>query len=106
MEVLPEWVAGLDVHKDSVVGCVRTVSGDKTTREHRTFDATTDGLLALLEWLTSCRCELVGMEATGVYWLAVWRILSDGAFKLIVVSAAHIEAVPGGERDMQDSTGL
>src|SRR5467141_1461011 len=91
MEVLHECVAGLDVHKDSVVGCVRTVSGDKTTREHRTFDATTDGLLALLEWLTTCRCELVAMEATGVYWMPVWRILSDGAFKLIVVNAAHIK---------------
>jgi transposase len=106
MEVLHECVAGLDVHKDSVVGCVRTVSGDKTTREHRTFDATTDGLLALLEWLTSCRCELVAMEATGVYWMPVWRILSDGAFKLIVVNAAHIKAVPGRKTDMKDSTWL
>jgi len=82
------------------------VSGDKTTREHRTFDATTDGLLALLEWLTSCRCELVAMEATGVYWMPVWRILSDGAFKLIVVNAAHIKAVPGRKTDMKDSTWL
>src|SRR5712672_685669 len=106
MEVLHECVAGLDVHKDNVVACVRTVSGDKTTREHRTFDATTDGLLALLEWLTSCRCELVAMEATGVYWMPVWRILSDGAFKLIVVNAAHIKAVPGRKTDMKDSTWL
>src|SRR6266536_2028117 len=106
MEVLHECVAGLDVHKDNVVGCVRTVSGDKTTREHRTFDATTDGLLALLEWLTLCRCELVAMEATGVYWMPVWRILSDGAFKLIVANAAHIKAVPGRKTDMKDSTWL
>src|SRR5712672_4246625 len=103
MEVLHECVAGLDVHKDNVVACVRTVSGDKTTREHRTFGATTDGLLALLEWLTSCRCELVAMEATGVYWMPVWKILSDGAFSLIVANAAHIKQVPGRKTDMNDA---
>src|SRR5260370_9528902 len=95
MEVLQECVAGLDVHKDNVVGCVRTVSGDKTTREHRTFDATTDGLLALLELLTSCRCELVAMEATGAYCMPACLVLSNAAFKLIVVNAAHIKPVPG-----------
>lgn len=106
MEVIHECVAGLDVHKDNVVACIRTVSGGKTTREHRTFDTTTDGLLTLLEWLTSCRCELVAMEATGVYWMPVWRILSDGAFELIVVNAAHIKAVAGRKTDMNDATWL
>jgi transposase len=106
MELIHERVAGLDVHKDNVVACVRTMSGGKTTREHRTFDTATDGLLALLEWLTSCRCELVAMEATGVYWMPVWKILSDGAFELIVANAAHIKAVPGRKTDMNDATWL
>jgi transposase len=106
MELIHERVTGLDVHKDNVVACVRTMSGGKTTREHRTFDTATDGLLALLEWLTSCRCELVAMEATGVYWMPVWKILSDGAFELIVANAAHIKAVPGRKTDMNDATWL
>jgi transposase len=38
--------------------------------------------------------------------MPVWRILSDGAFKLIVVNAAHIKAVPGRKTDMKDSTWL
>ena len=79
------------------------MSGGKVARECRTFDTTTDGLLALLEWLTSCRCELVAMEATGVYWMPVWKILSDGAFTLIVANAAHIKAVPGRKTDMNDA---
>ena len=83
MEVIHERVAGLDVHKDSVVACVRTMSGGKTQRESRTFDTTTDGLLALLAWLTSYRCDLAAMEATGVFWMPVWKILSDGAFHLL-----------------------
>lgn len=106
MEAMHERVAGLDVHKDNVVACVRTVCGGKTTRECRTFDTTTGGLLALLEWLRLCRCELVVMEATGVFWMPVWKILSDGAFKLVVANAAHIKAVPGRKTDMKDAEWL
>ena len=51
--------------KDSVVACVRLMSGSQATREWRTFETATDGLLGLLEWLVSCRCEVVAMEATG-----------------------------------------
>src|SRR5260370_41637004 len=104
MQVMHERAAGLDVHKDSVVACVRSMSGSKATRECRTFETTTDGLLSLLEWLVSCRCELVAMEATGVYWMPVWRILSDGQFTMIVANAAHIKAVPGRKTDVNDAT--
>jgi transposase len=106
MELVHERVAGLDVHKDNVVACVRAVFGSKTTREHRTFETTTEGLLTLLDWLTSFQCELVAMEATGVYWMPVWKMLSDGKFELIVVNAAHIKAVPGRKTDMNDATWL
>src|ERR1700736_4450727 len=106
MEIMYERVAGLDVHKATIVACVRLGTGRKVTRECRTFDTTTDGLLALLAWLVECRCELVAMEATGVYWMPVWKILSDGAFKLIVVNAAHIKAVPGRKTDTNDATWL
>ena len=104
MQVMHERVAGLDVHKDSVVACVRLMSGSKATHECRTFKTTTDGLLGLLEWLISCRCELVAMEATGVYWMPVWKILSEGQFTMIVANAAHIKAVPGRKTDVNDAT--
>jgi transposase len=106
MDLIHDRAAGLDVHKDTIVACVRTMSGGKTTRECRTFDTTTDGLLALLEWLTSCQCQIVAMEATGVFWMPVWKILSDGAFPLIVANAAHIKAVPGRKTDMKDAEWL
>jgi transposase len=79
MEIMYKRVAGLDVHKATVVACVRVGTGRKVTRECRTFDTTTDGLLALLAWLVECRCSHVAMEATGVYWMPVWKILGDGA---------------------------
>jgi transposase len=36
MDVIHDCVAGLDVHKETVVACVRAMSGTKATRECRT----------------------------------------------------------------------
>src|SRR6202049_132400 len=103
MEIMYERVAGLDVHKATIVACVRLGTGRKVTRECRTFDTTTDGLLALLAWLVESRCSHVAMEATGGYWMPVWKILSDGDFTLIVANAAHIKNVPGRKTDLNDA---
>jgi transposase len=103
MEVLYERVAGLDVHKKTVVACVRTLEGGKVARTHQTFETTTAGLKSLLSWLTENGCGHVAMEATGVYWIPVWSILSDGAFALILANAAHVKNVPGRKTDVNDA---
>ena len=103
MDVMHERVAGLDVHKETIVACVRIMVGRKAHRECRTFDTTTFGLVALLTWLTESGCTHVAMEATGVYWKPVWNILSDGRFELILANAAHIKNVPGRKTDMNDA---
>ena len=103
MEVMHRRVAGLDVHKETVVACVRVMAGRRPTRECRTFATTTQGLLELLGWLTASRVTHVAMEATGVYWTPVWKILSEGDFTLIVANAAHIKQVPGRKTDMNDA---
>ena len=103
MDVMHDRVAGLDVHKDTVVACVRTMSGTKATRKCQTYATTTEGLLALLEWLNLSQCSVAAMEATGVYWLPVFKILSEGAFDLVVANAAHIKAVPGRKTDLNDA---
>jgi transposase len=104
MEVMHERVAGLDVHKETVVACARIVAGGKVLRECRTFETTTAGLEALLAWLMESGCTHVAMEATGVYWKPVWNILSDGKFELILANAAHIKNVPGRKTDVNDAT--
>jgi transposase len=86
-----------------VVGCVRLASGGKITREVKTFETTTSGLLLLLKWLTEMGCTHVAMEATGVYWKPVWNILSDGDFELVLANAAHIKNVPGRKTDVSDA---
>jgi transposase len=103
MEVMHRRVAGLDVHKETVVACVRVTAGRRPTRECRTFTTTTQGLLELLGWLTARRVTHVAMEATGVYWTPVWKILSEGDFTVIVANAAHIKQMPGRKTDMNDA---
>ena len=104
MDILYERVAGLDVHKDTVVACVRLLVDGKTKRECRTFGTTTEQLIELREWLKDCRCTHVAMEATGVYWMPVFKIVGEGEFELIVANAAHLKNVPGRKSDINDAT--
>jgi len=103
MEVLHPRCCGLDVHKATVVACVRRVIDGKPVKEIRTFATTTASLIALSEWLAETKCTHVAMEATGVYWKPVWHILSDEDFRLVLANAAHIKNVPGRKSDVKDS---
>jgi transposase len=106
MKVLYPHCAGLDVHKDTVVACVRHTVNGTIKRAVRTFKTTTKELLALSEWLAAEGCTHVAMEATGVYWKPVWHILSDGDFELVLANAAHVKNVPGRKTDVNDATWL
>src|SRR5436309_5771000 len=106
MEVLYQRCCGLDVHKETVVACLRVVSGGEVVREVRTFETTTASLMALSEWLAENGCTHVAMEATGVYWKPVWHILDDGDFQLILANAAHVKNVPGRKTDVSDAAWL
>jgi transposase len=106
MEVLYPHCAGLDVHKDTVVACVRHMANSSVRREVRTFKTTTKELLGLSEWLAGEGCTHVAMEATGVYWKPVWHVLGDGDFTLLLANAAHVKNVPGRKTDVNDATWL
>src|SRR5438105_3763570 len=106
MEVLHRHCAGLDVHKDTVVACVRHMVDGTGKREVRTFKTTTKDLVALSEWLSAEDCTHVAMEATGIYWKPVWHIHADGEFTLVLANAAHVKNVPGRKTDVNDATWL
>jgi transposase len=106
MELQHARCCGLDVHKDSVVACVRLACDGKVTTEVRTFGTTTAELLRLSAWLAENECTHVAMEATGVYWKPVWHILDDGEFVLILANAAHVKNVPGRKTDVKDGIWL
>ena len=102
MEVIHTRCAGLDVHKQTVVACLRTQEGQGVRREVRRFATTTRALLQLADWLRETGCSHVAMEATGVYWKPVWHML-EGEFELVLANPAHIRNVPGRKSDFNDA---
>jgi transposase len=103
MRVILPCCAGLDVHKKSVVTCVRTLGPDGHEGvEVRTFGTMTADLLALADWLEACGVTHVAMESTGVHWKPVVHIL-EGRFEAMVVDAGHIKNVPGRKTDVKDA---
>lgn len=105
MDMLYARCAGLDVHRDTVVACVRLQTDGRASTEVRTFGTKTGELLELLAWLSEREVTHVAMEATGVYWQPVWHIL-DGDFELVLANAAHVKNVPGRKTDVNDATWL
>src|SRR5450631_1711678 len=106
MELLHPHCAGLDVHKQTVVACIRHTVEGKMAAQVKTFKTTTQELMALSEWLSSQGVTHIVMEATGIYWKPVWHILSDGEFELVLANAAHVKNVPGRKTDVNDATWL
>jgi transposase len=103
MEVLYPRCCGLDVHKETVVACLRLVIDGKVVKEVRTFSTTTASLMGLSDWLSENQCTHIAMEATGVYWKPVWHILSHDDFELVLANAAHVKNVPGRKTDVKDA---
>jgi transposase len=107
MDQIHDRVAGLDVHRDSVAACVRVPGprGGTVTHKQR-FSTTTTGLGQLGAWLAEHRVEVVGMEATGVYWKPPFYALEGRGFELWLCNAHHVKNVPGRKTDMSDAEWL
>lgn len=102
MKVLHRSCAGLDVHQQTVVACIRVARGSRVRQEVRTCETTTKGLLLLADWLTESEVTHVGMESTGVYWKPVWHVL-ESSFELVLANAMHIRNLPGRKSDVNDA---
>lgn len=104
MDVLHPCVAGLDVHKQTVVACVRRVGeGGRVWSEVRTFDTATRHLEALRAWLQAESVTHVAMESTGVFWRPVYNCLEEHFAQVLLVNARDIKQVPGRKTDVKDS---
>ena len=92
MDVIHPCCCGLDVHKQTVVACVRQTRPDGgvgVDEQVRTFATTTAGLLALGDWLAGLGVTVAAMESTGVYWKPVWDLL-EGRVDLMPVNARAV----------------
>jgi transposase len=104
MEQLVDRVAGLDVHRDTVVVTVRRPRpGGGRAAKTLTFATTVAELTALGDWLVAEGVELAGMESTGVYWKPVYFLLEERIPQIWLLNAEHLHNVPGRKTDVADS---
>jgi transposase len=95
--------AGLDVHKKTVVACIRRLGPDGAIDSQvRTYRTMTADLIALADWLDAEGVTHVAMESTGVYWKPVFHLL-EGRFEVLLVNAHRIKNVPGRKTDVKDA---
>lgn len=106
MEVIHARCAGLDVHKKTVVACVRVAEGSAVRHEVRTFGTTTAALETLGAWLRAEGCTHAVLESTGVYWKPVWAVLAGDDLTLVLAHAAAVRNIPGRKSDVKDARWL
>ncbi|MCA9294818.1 MAG: IS110 family transposase [Phycisphaerales bacterium] len=68
----------------------------------RNFGCTTPELLAMAQWLKKCRVDTVAVEATGVYWVALARVLEEEEIEVKLVDPRQARALPGRKTDVKD----
>jgi len=90
---------GIDIHKSVLVS---TVQGKGIKTETRSYDAFTESIEQLRDWLKSLGITHVAMESTGVYWKPVYNILEND-FEIVLVNARHLKNIPGDKTDKKDS---
>ena len=68
----------------------------------KAFGTVTSQLHELRDWLRSEGANSVAMEATGVYWLALYSVLEDAGFEVVMVNGRQTRNLPGRKTDMLD----
>ena len=95
--------AGIDIGATELFVAVPP---DRAEESVRSFNAFTEDLHALADWLTACRIKTVAMESTGVYWIPVFEILEARGFEVLLVNARDVKNVPGRKTDVNDAQWL
>lgn len=68
----------------------------------RSFGCFTKDLQELADWLVRCGIETVAMQSTGVYWIALYDILSERGIRVFLVNARDTKNLPGRKTDIQE----
>jgi transposase len=97
-EPVPD-AAGIDL---AAIEIWVAVAPDRCELPIRRFGAFTQDLMAIVKWLVECGIRTVAMEATGVYWIPLYQLLSEAGIEVCLVNARHVKNVPGRKSDVRD----
>lgn len=94
---------GIDVGNESHFAAV---PADRDADSVQEFGCWTADLHRMGKWLQSCRVDTVARQATGVYWIPLYDILTPYGIRVTLVNAQHTKNVPGRKSDVQESQWL
>ena len=77
--------------------CVK--AGEPAVRAFGVFTAELD---ATAQWLKDCGITTVAMEATGIYWMALYDKLEAAGIEVVLVEPHSVKQVPGRKSDVLD----
>ncbi len=107
MKRIRDRVAGLEVHRDTIVACCRVVDPDGEVEvTKQSFPTTRKGLGELTVFLSDVAVTTVAMEATGVYRRSPYYALEGMFDELWLCNAQHVKNVPGRKSDLSDAEWL
>jgi len=90
---------GIDVGNESHFVAVPPDRDENPVRE---FGCWTQALKEMAEWLKSRRIDTVAVQATGVYWIALYDVPEQHGIRVVLVNAQHTKNVPGRKTDVQE----
>jgi len=99
LEIVHPHCAGIDIGKSRHYVAVNPADSDTSVRSFLSF---TDDLEAMAQWLKDCGVTVVAMEATGVYWIAVFEVLDRAGFDCMLVDPRMTKQVSGRKSDVLD----
>jgi len=89
-------ICGIDIGKNHHEASVIDQEGRLLAKSLR-FANTTSGAESLLEYIVRCNADkdvvVIGMEATGHYWLSVYCFLFDAGFQVNVINPIQSDAI-------------
>src|SRR5215472_11982 len=88
--------AGIDIGSEEHWAAVPP-GRDSEGQDVRRFGAFTGDLGALADWLKQCEIETVAMESTGVYWIALYELLVERGFEVLLVDARQAKMFPAAK---------
>jgi hypothetical protein len=101
MEVMHPRCCGIDVHKETVVVCLRVQAGRRVQKQVQTFRTTTVELQRLDAWLTEQAVRTRRRSRRGSNGSPSSTCSKRGS-RWVLANAQHIKAVPGRKTDVRD----
>jgi transposase len=95
IKIIHSNAGGVDIGSESVFVGLE----NQAVTSYGTF---TSEFRILIKHLQSKGITTVAMEATGVYWYALYEMLEEAGIEVYLVNGAHMKNVPGRKSDVQD----